>query len=155
MNDAKPDQFDLEDFLPYQLSLLSNTVSQGISVAYRTVYGLSVTEWRVIAILGRYPGLTASEIMQRAAMDKVAVSRAVRKLQNKQLVEKGSHEQDRRRIPLTLTQKAGRDLFNAVVPKALEYEQALLSELDTTELEQFQDYLKRLQCAAQEINASA
>ena len=79
----EPDEFALEAFLPYRLSLLSNTISLGISSSYRKVHGLSVTQWRVIAILGRFPGLTASEIMQRGAMDKVAVSRAVNKLQHK------------------------------------------------------------------------
>ena len=62
---ANPQDFALEHFLPYRLSLLSNTVSEGIALAYRTAYGLSVTEWRVIAILGRYPGLTALDSRDR------------------------------------------------------------------------------------------
>ena len=95
--------FALEKFLPYRLSLLSNTVSQGIATAYRKGYGLSVTEWRVLAILGRYPGLTASEVMQRGAMDKVAVSRAVKNCRGNKLVERSAHPQDRRRQPLRLT----------------------------------------------------
>lgn len=147
--------FMLEKFLPYRLSLLSNTVSQGISAAYRGVYGLSVTEWRVVAILGRYPGLTASEIMQRAAMDKVAVSRAVKKLLGKQLVERSAHQHDRRRQPLMLTAAYGQPLFEAVVPRALAYEQALLTELSATELQQFKSMLERLQLAAEALNAKA
>ena len=72
--------FALETFVPFQLSVLSNIIGEGISHAYRRPYGLSVTEWRVLAIVGRFPGLTASEVMARGAMDKVAVSRAVNKL---------------------------------------------------------------------------
>ena len=48
---------DLEHFLPYRLSVLSNRVSQAIARTYEQRFGLSVTEWRVIAIIGRYPGL--------------------------------------------------------------------------------------------------
>ena len=53
-------QFDLQNFLPYRLSLLTNTVSQGIAAAYRDRFGISVTEWRILDVLGRFPGQTAS-----------------------------------------------------------------------------------------------
>src|SRR5690625_7768560 len=70
----------LEKFLPYQLSVLSNLMSHGIALTYEERFELSVTEWRVIALLGRHPGITATEVARRAAMDKVAVSRAVARL---------------------------------------------------------------------------
>jgi DNA-binding MarR family transcriptional regulator len=149
----KPHQgFQLEEFLPYRLSLLSNTVSQGISTAYRAAHGLSVTEWRVIAILGRFPGLTASEIMQRGAIDKVAVSRAVNKLQEKRLVERNEHAEDRRRLPLKLTPRKGMPLFREVVPKALAYERLLLSALSSDELQRFDRMLNKLQSRADSLN---
>ena len=71
-----PTQFRLEDYVPYRLSLLSNTVSQGIAHRYQQDHDVSVTEWRVIVVLGRYPGSTASEVVERTAMDKVTISRA-------------------------------------------------------------------------------
>jgi len=145
-------EFLLEEFLPYRLSLLSNTVSQGISTAYRGPYGLSVTEWRVIAIIGRFPGLTASEVTQRGAMDKVAVSRAVHKLQEKGLVERSAHAEDRRRLPLKLTAGRGIPLFREVVPKALDYERRLLSVLSGEELQQFGRMLRKLQVEADRLS---
>ena len=74
------DAFELEHFLPYRLSLLANTVSQGIAAGYRDAHGISVTEWRILAVLGRYPGLAAFELAERTAMDKVAIHRAVKSL---------------------------------------------------------------------------
>ena len=145
-------EFLLEEFLPYRLSLLSNTVSQGISAAYRKVHGLSVMEWRVVAILGRFPGLTASEVMQRGAMDKVAVSRAVKKLQEKGLVERAPHAEDRRRLPLKLSPGSGMSLFREVVPKARHYENQLLSALGADELLRFKRMIRKLQNAAEKIN---
>ena len=147
-----PEEFILEAFLPYRLSLLSNTVSQGISSVYRKDHGLSVTEWRVIAVLGRFPGLTASEIMQRTVMDKVAISRAVKKLQHKGLVERSPHHKDRRRLPLKLTATGGIQLFNKVVPKARAYERQLLAALSDNELTRFNRLLGKLQLAAAELN---
>ena len=52
----------LERFLPYQLSILSNTISSSIADTYAEEFGLSIPEWRVIAVLGRYPGISAREV---------------------------------------------------------------------------------------------
>jgi DNA-binding MarR family transcriptional regulator len=146
------EEFLLEEFLPYRLSLLSNTVSQGISAAYRAAHGLSVTEWRVIAILGRYPGLTASEIMQRGAMDKVAISRAVKNLLQRGLAERSALAEDRRRMPLRLTSDKGHSLLREVVPKALHYEQQLISVLSDDELGRLRRMMEKLQSAADRLS---
>ena len=50
---------DLEHFLPYRLSVLSNRISQAIATRYAQRFGIGVTEWRVVAVLGRYPDLSA------------------------------------------------------------------------------------------------
>lgn len=154
MNKAyqQPGEFILETFLPYRLSLLSNTVSQGVSNAYRKPYGLTVIEWRVIAVLGRFPGLTASEIMQRTVMDKVAVSRAVRSLQDRGLLERSPHTQDRRRLPLKLSPDKGIELFRQVVPRALNYESELLESLSDEERGKLDYLLSKLQKTADRLN---
>ena len=144
-------EFILESFLPYRLSLLSNTVSRGVSTAYRKAHGLSVTEWRVVAVLGRFPGLTASEVAQRTAMDKVAISRAVKRLQQRRLVTRSPHREDRRRLPLRLTPGAGVGLFKAVVPKALACEARLLAALDEREKAALDRLLVKLQAAAEAL----
>ena len=73
----------LEEFLPYRLSVLSNRLSAAIAESYSRRFGLSIPEWRVIAVLARAPGISAAEVAERTAMDKVAVSRAVRRLLHK------------------------------------------------------------------------
>lgn len=134
---------DLERFLPYRLSVLSNQVSRGIARTYEARYGLSVTEWRVIAILGRYPGLAASEVAARAAMDKVAVSRAVASLQAAGHIERRDNPDDRRAKHLHLS-ASGRAVYDAVVPAALDYESELLSHLDDEERRILDRCLSRL-----------
>ena len=150
---AKAEDFALETFLPYRLSLLSNTVSEGIAIAYRDVHGLSVTEWRVLAILGRFPGLTATDVMRRAAMDKVAVSRAVGRLDDKGLVGRTAQAEDRRRVALKLTARGVR-LFNAVVPEALAYERTLLEALSPEEREQLDELLDKLLDTARALEST-
>ena len=78
----------LENFLPYRLAVLSNTVSTTVARAYDKRFNVSIPEWRVIAILGRFPGLSAVEVAERTMLDKVAVSRAVTKLIKKGRVDR-------------------------------------------------------------------
>ena len=120
------DILDLEHFLPYRLSVLSNRISQDIARLYADRFGLGVTEWRVLAVLGRYPGLSASELAERTAMDKVAVSRAVASLLTDGRITRDTHDADRRRSVLELSDE-GRRVYAEVAPAALAYERRLLA----------------------------
>ncbi len=122
----------LERILPYRLSVLSNRVSQAIADTYVERFGLAVTEWRVIAVLGRFPGLSANGVAERTAMDKVAVSRAVARLLERGLLERDVHGDDRRRSVLALSE-AGYRIYDEVAPLALECERRLLAHLDPGE----------------------
>ena len=142
--DASEDALlDLERFVPYQLSVLSNVVSQEIAEAYGERFGLAVTEWRIIAVLGRFPGLSAVGVAERSAMDKVAVSRAVARLLERGLLHRETHGDDRRRSVLELSD-AGRQVYAEVAPLALSYERELLSPLSEDERVQFSRMLERL-----------
>jgi DNA-binding MarR family transcriptional regulator len=123
---------ELERFLPYRLSVLSNRLSNAIARCYQERFQLSVTEWRVIAVLGRFPGLSANEVAERTAMDKVAVSRAVARLLESGRLQRDLHDADRRRSVLELS-PAGYEIFRAVAPLALAYETALLEALEPQE----------------------
>src|SRR5215813_6458771 len=94
---------ELEKFLPYRLSILTQLVSESLHDLYAGPFDLAVTEWRVMAALGRFAPLTASEVGQRIVMDKVAVSRAVTGLEKRGLVERTADRADRRRAPLKLS----------------------------------------------------
>lgn len=118
----------LENFLPYRLSVLSNTVSGAIAAAYFAHFGLSIPEWRVMAVLAANPGLSAAEVTARTAMDKVAVSRAVASLLAAGRLRRTMVKADRRRTHLELT-PAGTKVYAQVVPVALNYERHLLAPL--------------------------
>ena len=135
--------WELDRFLPYRLSVLSNRVSQTIAGAYARRFGLGVTEWRVIAVLGRYPGLSANGVAARTAMDKVAVSRTVARLLERGLLQRDMHDDDRRRSVLELS-RDGYRIYDEVVPVALEYERRLLAPLDADERTQLDKLLRKL-----------
>src|SRR6186713_3322657 len=123
---AQRPKLHLEKFLPYRLSVLSNTVSSAIAAAYFMNFGLSIPEWRVMAVLAANPGLSAAEVTARTAMDKVAVSRAVATLLSAGRLRRATVPADRRRTHLQLT-SAGTRVYAQVVPMALAYERGLLA----------------------------
>jgi len=129
----------LEHFLPYRLSVLSNTISQKIADDYQRRYDLSMTEWRVMAVLARFEGLSAREVAERTAMDKVAVSRSLARLVEAGLVDRSTHDSDKRRSVLALS-KAGWTMHDEVAPMARDREREVLAKLDAEE----QHWLNRI-----------
>lgn len=134
---------ELEKFLPYRLSVLAQLVSESLHDLYAEPFGLSVTQWRVMAALGRFAPLTASEVGQRIVMDKVAVSRAVAGLIKRDLVERATDLNDRRRASLRLSAK-GRTMHAEIVPLALGYEAELYLALSPEERETLNGLCDRL-----------
>lgn len=134
---------ELERFLPYRLSILSNTVSQSIAAEYQDRFELSMTEWRVMAVLARFAELSAREVAERTAMDKVAVSRAVARLVEAGRVDRSTHGGDKRRSVLKLSE-AGWAIHDEVAPMARAHERELLAKLDEGERVQLNRILDKL-----------
>ncbi|MCH8303374.1 MAG: MarR family transcriptional regulator [Proteobacteria bacterium] len=142
----------LEDFLPYRLAILSHTVSSSIARAYDQRFGLTIPEWRVIAILGRFPGLSAVEVAKRTMLDKVAVSRAVTKLIKGGRIDRQFADADRRRSILNLSAD-GRKVHDEVAPLALRIEDDLLRGLTDDQIGTLNEVIERLLARARLIGA--
>lgn len=121
--------FDLEAFLPYQLSVLAARVSIEFSDLYKQKFGISIPEWRVVAHLSHAGTVSVREIHQRVNMDKSKVSRAATRLEVAGYVSKRVNGSDRRLVELELTQR-GRDMVAELTPIALEYEASVLATLN-------------------------
>jgi DNA-binding MarR family transcriptional regulator len=134
---------ELDQFLPYRLSVLSNRISQDIARLYADRFGLGITQWRILAVLGRYPDLSATELAERTAMDKVAVSRAVASLIEGGLLRRRQHGVDRRRSRLELSARGYR-VYDQIAPLALDYEARLLASLDAAERRALLELLAKL-----------
>jgi DNA-binding MarR family transcriptional regulator len=140
---ASSDELHLERFLPYRLSLLTNTVSAAIADAYASRYELTIPEWRVIAVLAHAPGLSAAEVAERTGMDKVAVSRAVTRLLRHRRLKRRQTSADRRRSRLELS-AGGRNVYSRIAPWALRYERELLKALEPGEFSVLDAALSKL-----------
>jgi DNA-binding MarR family transcriptional regulator len=147
---ADSDAIDLERFLPYRLSVLSNLVSSAIADAYRRRFGLTIPEWRVIAVLSRHPGLAAAEVADLTRMDAVAVSRAVARLLRAGRLRRAVSPDDRRRSVLSVS-PAGAAVYREVAPLALRYERELLETLSRPQRAVLQQALDLLTARAQSL----
>ena len=137
------DELILENFLPYRLAVLSNTVSTTVAKAYDKRFGVSIPEWRVIAVLGRFPGLSAVEVAERTLLDKVAVSRAVTKLIKNGRIDREFANADRRRSILNLSEE-GKKLHDEIAQLALQFERDLLEGFSKEELANLNSIMERL-----------
>ncbi len=144
-SEAEP--LDLETFLPYRLSVLSERISNAIARVYARRFGLSIPEWRLIAVLGRFGPLSANGVAGRTYMDKVRVSRAVQRLLERGLIERAMDEEDRRRSILRLSPE-GAAIRAEVAPLALDIESRLMAVLSAKDREDLDRILKLLDASA-------
>ncbi len=137
----------LQDYLPYRLSVASNAVSRLIARAYEDQFGLTVPQWRLMAVLADEGALTQQALCGRTVMDKVTVMRAARALLKRRLVTRLDNEKDGRSHRLMLSD-GGRELYGKVVPLAREYEAHLLSTIKAADVARLDRLLREIEQAA-------
>ncbi|MEY4269958.1 MAG: hypothetical protein RLZZ58_1174 [Pseudomonadota bacterium] len=145
---AKP--LKLAEFLPYQLSITSNAVSELIARDYRSRFGLKIPEWRLMAVLGQGVPHTQRELVSRTQMDKVTVNRAAKALADRALIERTAHAEDGRSHHLCLS-AAGASLYETIVPAAKAMETRLIAALDTGEERTLSLLLEKIRSAAEAL----
>jgi len=136
-------KFRLEAFLPYLLSVAANRVSGLVARRYGREFGITIPEWRCLAVLGSARRISATEISTRTAMDKVKVSRALASLQARGLARRAPHPTDRRLALVSLTPR-GSTVFQRIVPLALETERQVLAVLSAQDERALRSALARL-----------
>lgn len=109
----------LADFLPYLMSVTTNAVSDMIAGEYRARFGLKIPEWRVMAVLGDAGAQTQRSLVGATRMDKVAVNRACKVLEDRGLVARSPNADDGRSHHIELT-SAGKAMHAEIMPLALD-----------------------------------
>ena len=143
-------QLKLAEFLPYQLSITSNAVSDLIARAYRGRFALKIPEWRLMAVLGEVASATQRELVAATAMDKVTVNRASKALEDRALIARAPNAADGRSHHLALTE-TGRELYEEIVPLALSVEAELEIILGSGEAKALETMLAQLRARVAEL----
>ena len=148
------DSSRLADFLPYLMSVTTNAVSDMIAGEYRARFGLKIPEWRVMAVLGDAGPQTQRSLVGATRMDKVAVNRACKVLEDRGLVARSPNADDGRSHHIELT-AAGKAMHGEIMPLALDMERRLFASLSASELKDFKALLARITARVTELESAA
>jgi DNA-binding MarR family transcriptional regulator len=140
---AVPADFDLESFLPYLLNQAAEATSKSFQASYKATYGMTRTQWRVLANLGKFGSMTARDICAISHIEKTKVSRAVSALEEDLLLSRAISPQDRRAEILSLTDR-GREVFADLGQKAIEYDLALRAQIGPEIAAQLDELLRSI-----------
>jgi DNA-binding MarR family transcriptional regulator len=130
--------FILENFLPYQLSLLANRISKDFSKEYISRFKLNNAEWRIIAHLSQEnEAISIREIYSKVDLEKSKVSRAVSRLSSREILTKTVSLKDRRLVDLKLT-KNGKKIIENMAKVAKDFESEVLIKIENP------DYFRKI-----------
>jgi DNA-binding MarR family transcriptional regulator len=142
---------EIRELLSYRLHRVANLLSRGAELRYRREFGVSLWEWRTIALLGAAKGSQSlGSLAQAAGIHKSQMSRVVSGLANRKLVARSSNADDGRNVQLALS-KAGRKVYEGLIDAAAERDRAFRSCLSSKEKIVFEEVLAKLAGRARDL----
>ena len=142
---------EIKDLISYQLHTVANLLSRGAELRYRREFGVSLWEWRTIALLGASEEPHSLGHLARAAgIDKSQMSRVVSGLTRRKLVARDTNDKDGRGVHLRLS-KTGRKLYTGLIDAAAERDAAFRRCLTSSENAVFEKALSKLAGQAREF----
>lgn len=144
-------QLNVEDFLTSRMTRLSNSLRTNLTKPYLESFGLSLPEWRLLALVARFAPMRFSEVTSRSGMDKGQVSRTLRAMaergltRTKAIKERGSRSTEALAAPVMVSITAkGVALYKAVLPVARKRQAELLLTLSQSERVQLYSIIGKL-----------
>ena len=142
---------EIRDLLSYRVHRVANLLSRSAELRYRREFGVSLWEWRTIALLGAAAEPQSQGQLARAAgIDKGQMSRVVSGLARRRIVLREAHPGDGRGVRLTLT-KTGTRLYQGLIRSAIERDSAVRGCLTKNETEAFERILTKLAGQAHDL----
>jgi DNA-binding MarR family transcriptional regulator len=128
----------IEQFLTFHLIRLANAAKNNVTRRYLVDFGLSVPEWRLLAMTIRFGPVRFSELVSRCSMDKGQVSRTLQMMTRRGFISAkaapGGRASDGIAQPVIVSVTAkGRKLYQTVLPVAQRHQAALLNALTPQE----------------------
>lgn len=143
----EPFSFDnplpLENTVVYRMAVATNLNASTWQRRYAKRYDMTLTDWRVLATLVSRPGLSATELSDILAVEKMSITRAVQRLLAAKRVRASTNQNDRRRLTLTVAPR-GAAIYNDAAPLAWQHQEALLHDLSTAEQAMLRELLGKV-----------
>ena len=135
---------DIRDLLTFRLAMLTAASDRVGQRWLRDEFDLRLLDWRVLGIVAALEPVRFLTIAQTLLVDKGQLSRLVKSLGKRNLIDTETDPNDLRTILLHLTEK-GRALHARVLSRALERNERFISALEPEELTTFVALLDKLQ----------
>ena len=143
-NRATADAAPVRQLLSYRLHAVANLLSRGAELRYRREFGVSLWEWRTVALLGGSAApLSLNELSHSAGVHKSQMSRVISGLAKRGLVLRAADAADGRGVRLALS-KAGRRVYEGLIRAASERDAAFRDCLSDRESAVFDRALAKL-----------
>ena len=153
-NDAVSSRADAggpRGWISFQLAALSNKLSKSAAQRVAANSGLTLAEWRVIALLGEYAPVTVSELAAVSGFDKSWISRSISALEERGIVARAAPSMDSRKTPFQLS-KAGRAIFDREAKASERRNAELLGAFSEKERDLLFSLIGRLDARADELD---
>ena len=122
------------------LSFAANRFTRSASRVYQDRFEIGAMDWRMLVMLMREPGSSVSHASRTIGIDKAAVSRSLRRLEERGMVTPRQIGDDERRKEWYLT-PAGAALHDQILPLALSRQKKLLDGFTEQEVRDFTRFL--------------
>ena len=127
-------------FIPHRLMLLARMIDRETSRDLQAGTSVTAAEWRALAYICTMGSSSAAEICVAFEVDRAEVSRAVARLVQAKLIQRGQARDQGNRLTLTPT-PAGENLHQRIKAKRRAYFDWILQDLDEAERQMFDDML--------------
>jgi DNA-binding MarR family transcriptional regulator len=142
---------EIRDLISYQVHTVANLLSRGAELRYRREFGVSLWEWRTLALLGATDEpRSLGELARDAGIDKSQMSRVVSGLTRRKLIMRGANDEDGRGVQLRLS-KSGRSLYTGLIGAAAERDAKFRNCLSANEKTVFERALAKLADQARDL----
>ncbi|MEM8979973.1 MAG: MarR family winged helix-turn-helix transcriptional regulator [Pseudomonadota bacterium] len=149
---ASPQIQDLEHiplraYLTFRISKVHAKLNAQATRILRDASGITLSQWRVIALIGPHGTTRSADLIKEAALDKGLLSRNIKTLVEDGIVATKTDPADKRVQILSLTE-AGQTIFEKTLPVTQARQANLRADLTPDEVETFHRVLDKLEEAA-------
>lgn len=138
----------LQQFLTYRLSRVQSKLNAQMAKILRENVGLTLMQWRVIALVGSAGQTRFSSLVKESVLDKGFLSRNLKTLIEQGFILSEPDQNDQRAQNLRLSPK-GQDAFERALPITQKRQEWLRKDITEDELAVFRRVLDKLETASE------
>lgn len=138
----------LEYFFPYQLAVAAEGFSRHLFAVYGRAFGLSREEWRLLFLIDSSERITSLDLARRSTLDRVQITRASQRLEDKGLISRAVDAGDRRLKLFEIT-PAGHETFSRVLREVQAKNDEILAKMSVEDRKALERGLAALKTACE------